>query len=95
MSHEEDKYTHSKRLLKDDNAIKKQAKIAEHYGITTPEHAYAKRHAMTCGNSNCDMCGNPRKFWGEPTQQEKREMQDVENLRNKRSNGSIDTDGND
>jgi len=29
MSTEEDKFKHSKRLLKDDNAIKKQIKIAK------------------------------------------------------------------
>jgi hypothetical protein len=32
----------------------------------------AKHSATTCGDSNCVMCGNPRKFWGEPTIQEKR-----------------------
>jgi hypothetical protein len=88
VSTEEDKFAHSKRLLKDDNAIKKQKKIADHYGNETPEHAYAKRHAMTCGNSNCVMCGNPRKFLGQVTQQEKRMMQDIEHVRNTRSNGA-------
>jgi hypothetical protein len=33
------------------------------------------------------MCGNPRKFWGEPTQQEKRLFQDVEKVTDKHSNG--------
>jgi hypothetical protein len=27
---------------------------------------------MTCGDSNCAMCGNPRKFFKEVTTQEKR-----------------------
>jgi hypothetical protein len=35
-------------------------------------HAYAKRSATTCGDSNCVMCGNPRKFFKEKTIQEKR-----------------------
>jgi hypothetical protein len=95
MSKEEDKRIHSKRLQKDENAIKKQKKIAEHYGMThTPEHSYAKRHSMNCGNPDCFMCGNPRKFFGEVTPQEKRMIQDLDDVRNKRSNG-LDGDGND
>ena len=39
--------------------------------VETP-HAYAKRSATTCGDSNCVMCGNPRKFFKEKTIQEKR-----------------------
>jgi hypothetical protein len=38
------------------------------------------------------MCGNPRKFFDERTQQEKRSMQDVEQKRNKHSNGIPPTD---
>jgi hypothetical protein len=38
------------------------------------------------------MCGNPRKFFDERTQQEKRAMQDVEQKRNKHSNGIPPTD---
>ena len=90
MSTEEDKFAHSKRLLNDENAIKKQAKIAKRHGVTTPEHAYAKRHALTCGDANCVMCGNPRKFFGEVTQQEKRMLQDLEQIRNKHSNGGAE-----
>ena len=50
-------------------------------------HRYHKVSGMTCGDSNCVMCGNPRKFFNEPTQQEKRDMQDIEKTRNKHSNG--------
>lgn len=32
----------------------------------------AKTNGLTCGDSNCSMCGNPRKFFGEPTLQEKK-----------------------
>lgn len=90
MSTEEDKFAHSKRLQQDENAIKKQAKIAKRHGVATPEHAFAKRHALTCGDANCVMCGNPRKFTGEVTPQEKRMMQDLENIRNKHSNGGAE-----
>jgi hypothetical protein len=73
MSHEEDKFKHSKRLLKDENAINKQIKIAKSHGFPVgPEHRLAKIHATTCGDPDCVMCGNPRKFFKEPTIQEKR-----------------------
>jgi hypothetical protein len=90
MSKEEDKFKHSKRLLKDENAVKKQSKIAKAHGFPTgPEHRLAKVHATTCGDSNCVMCGNPRKFFGEATLQEQRLFQDVEAHRDKRSNGIL------
>jgi len=62
MSTEEDKIKHSKRLLKDENAIKKQVKIAKAAGMTVREpHKFVKHHAMDCGNPACFLCGNPRK----------------------------------
>ena len=88
MSNKLAKYSNSRRRLKDENAIKKQTKIAKAHGFPTgPEHRLSKVHATTCGDSNCVMCGNPRKFWGEPTQQEKRLFQDVDQTTDKRSNG--------
>lgn len=73
MSTEEDKFKHSKRLLKDENAVKKQVRIARTYGadIKVP-HKFAKRHALSCGNPDCVMCMNPRKSFGEPTMQERK-----------------------
>jgi len=75
MSTEEDKLKHSKRLLKDDNAIHKQLQIAKSIGhekyIKEP-HRLAKHHAMNCGNPKCVMCANPRKVFGEKTIQEQR-----------------------
>jgi hypothetical protein len=73
MSTEEDKFKHSKRILKDENAIRKQLKIAKAHNVPvkTP-HELAKHHAMNCGNPNCVMCANPRKVWKEKTIQEKR-----------------------
>ena len=88
MSTEQDKFKKSKRLLKDENAVKKQTKIAKTFGVPVKDpHKFAKRHAMNCGNPNCHMCGNPRKVFNELTQQEKRLFQDVENTSDKRSNG--------
>ena len=88
MSTEQDKFKHSKRLLKDENAVKKQTKIAKTFGVPVKEpHKFAKHHAMNCGNPNCVMCGNPRKTFKELTQQEKRLFQDVEKPTDKHSNG--------
>jgi hypothetical protein len=73
VSKDEDKIKHSKRLLKDNNAIAKQVKIAKEHGIPViDEHRFNKHHAMDCGNPDCVMCGNPRKVWGERTVQEQR-----------------------
>lgn len=75
MSHQEDKEKHSKRLLKEMNAIKKQMKIAKSHGVEVSiyePHRYAKHHALDCGNSECSVCGNPRKLYKEETIQEKR-----------------------
>jgi len=88
MSKEQDKIKHSKRLLKDENAIKKQTKIAKDFGIPVTEpHKFAKHHAMNCGSPKCVMCSNPRKVFKELTQQEKRLFQDVEKITDKHSNG--------
>ena len=88
MSKEQDKIKHSKRLLKDENAVKKQIKIAKDFGIpVTESHKFAKHHAMNCGNPKCVMCSNPRKTFNELTQQEKRMFQDVEKITDKHNNG--------
>ena len=89
MSTEQDKFNHSKRLLKDENAIKKQTKIAKAAGITVDEpHKFAKHHALDCGNPECFLCGNPRKTHKDKlTTQEKRLFQDTEEQRDRHSNG--------
>ena len=93
MSKEQDKIKHSKRLLKDENVIKKQTKIAKDFGIPVTEpHKFAKHHAMNCGNPKCAMCANPRRTFKELTQQEKRIFQDVEKITDKHSNGLKSTD---
>jgi hypothetical protein len=82
MSTEQDKFKHSKRLLRDENAVKKQTRIAKQYGSNVEEpHRFAKHHAMNCGDPKCVMCANPRKIFNEPTQQEKRLFQDLDQVR--------------
>ena len=47
-------------------------KIAKTHGAEVniyEAHRFAKHHAMDCGNPECYLCGNPRKF-GEKTIQE-------------------------
>jgi hypothetical protein len=88
MSTEQDKFNHSKRLQKDENAIKKQVKIAKEYGIPVKDpHRLEKHHVMDCGNPKCVMCSNPRKTFKELTQQEKRLFQDVDTPNDRHSNG--------
>lgn len=90
MSSYNDKFKHSKRLLQEDSAIRKQQKIAKAHGIPTHQyekHRFAKHHAMDCGNPECPVCGNPRKMNKQLTIQEAREFQNMERLRV--SNGLI------
>jgi hypothetical protein len=60
---------------------KKQAKIARMYGSPIKSEKHAETSAMTCGDSNCVMCGNPRKTFNDLTKQEKsmfqNELQDI------------------
>lgn len=73
MSKDEDKIKHSKRLLKDENAIKKQVKIAKSHGVPVENaHGFAKHHVMDCGQPGCVLCGNRRKVFGEKTIQEEK-----------------------
>ena len=78
MSTEEDKIKHSKRLYKDEVHIAKNVNIAKSHGFPIKngeEHRLHKINGVTCGDSNCVMCGNPRKFFKEPTIQEKKFIQ--------------------
>ena len=81
------------RMQRDENAIKKQVKIARAHGMNVKEpHKFAKHHALDCGQPGCVLCGNPRKTFSELTTQEKRLFQDVEQLRDKHSNGLLKND---
>ena len=102
MSDETDKIKHSKRQQQKENHINRQMYIRKVHSFPdygTPgvaedasPHRYHKVSGVTCGNSNCFACGNPRKFFDERTMQEQRAMQDVEQKRNKHSNGTLPTD---
>jgi hypothetical protein len=90
MSAQEDKQKRSKRLHQKDTHVKKQYKIARTYNAELKNpHRLHKMHAMNCGDPNCFMCGNPRKFFGEKTIQELKFEQDVDHVRDVHSNGLI------
>jgi hypothetical protein len=103
MSDGQDKFSHSRRLQQDENAIKKQSKIAKQHSsyngkMDKEPHRMNKRHAMDCGKPGCTLCGNPRRNgWNKKdklTVQEKRIFQDVEKDLDKNSNGlKNDEDG--
>ena len=68
MSTEEDRIKHSRRLHREETAIRRQVKIAKSNGIEVKEpHTLAKHHATNCSQPGCIMCGNPRKIWKEET----------------------------
>ena len=92
MSTEQDKIKKSKRIQKDENAIKKQTKIAKTFGVPVKEpHKFAKHHALDCGNPKCLLCSREKVF-GEPTIQEKRFDQNVDSTSDRRSNGLINNE---
>ena len=78
---------HSKRIHQKENRIKKQLQLAKNYGYhklgsvmsnwryLKEPHRGLKKNIFNCGDSNCVMCGNPRKFFGEETIQEKKHKQ--------------------
>ena len=99
MANELAKYLNSRRRQKDENAIRKQVKIAKEHRVNEynprelESHRYHKRHAMDCGNPDCYLCGNPRKTHKDKlTAQEKRLFQDVEKTTDKHSNGLTPTE---
>ena len=99
MTQSTDKSIRGRRIQQKNRHIARQMAIRKAHafdlggvGVVTGDsnnpHRYHKVSGMTCGNSNCFACGNPRKFFDERTVQEQREMQDVEQTRNKHSNGT-------
>ena len=95
MANELAKFLNSRRRQKDENAIRKQTKIARQRGSFTDDHNVVKephrlnkRHAMDCGRPGCALCGNPRHIHKDRlTAQEKRLFQDLEKTTDKHSNG--------
>lgn len=100
MSKDDDKLKHSRRLHDTETVIKRQQKIDKAHTndpkyinkIETQGGRYAKHHAMDCGNPRCPMCGNPRRTWHELTRQEKRELQELDVVRMRHSNGTLPED---
>jgi hypothetical protein len=89
VSDVEHRLKHSKRLANDERYIAKQMRIAKRFGLRNNRvgHRLHKLNAVTCGNSNCVMCGNPRKFFSELTMQEKRHMiEEKEFFKNQQKN---------
>lgn len=88
MSDENDKLRHSERLHQKENRIKRQLQLAKNYGYhklssamhnwrnMTQPHRNLKKNIFNCGDPKCHMCGNPRKFFGEETMQEKKHKQE-------------------
>jgi hypothetical protein len=95
MANEFAKYKNSRRRHKTDVAIARQLKIAKQHTSFANEntvirepHRLAKHHAMDCGNSECYLCGNPRKTHKDKlTVQEHRLFQDLDSVNHHHSNG--------
>ena len=84
MSNEVEKVKNSSRRQRDENAVRRQVKIAKAHGLDTTinkqvqePHRLVKHHIMNCGNPKCMLCSNPRKVFKEKTIQEKRFDQDL------------------
>jgi len=99
MNNEDNKAAHGRRIQQKNRHIARQVRIRQAHkfpGINTGKidslHRYHKKSGVTCGDSHCAMCGNPRKFFKELTMQEKRWLQDIDNVRNRHSNGSVNND---
>lgn len=77
MSNEADKLKHSKRRKDTKCVIRKRLKFIRksNWGVgsryTTEPHRLSKMNGINCGNPNCFMCMNPRKY-GEKTMQERK-----------------------
>ncbi len=78
MSDDISKIQHSSRLRQKKIKARRQYDLARwgfgQVPVDSP-HRYHKVKAFNCGDPKCTMCGNPRKFFGEPTMQERRFQQ--------------------
>jgi hypothetical protein len=96
MSNDFAKFKNSQRRHKTDVHIARQLAIAKQSlshdtRLDRQPHRLAKHNAMDCGTPGCTMCGNPRRNeWMKKerrTTQERRQMQDVDTVRDVHSNG--------
>jgi hypothetical protein len=88
MSNSNDKLKNSKRRYADQIAIEKQMQLAKNYGyhklsstmsrlpFMLQPHRHHKTKIFNCGDPKCYMCGNPRKFFGKETVQERKHKQE-------------------
>lgn len=70
-----DKDKRQKRFQQKKRHMFRQVSIFEsHMGHVEREsiHRFHKKNALNCGDSNCVMCMNPRKAFGEKTIQERK-----------------------
>lgn len=79
MSDSDSRILRSRRIHKDETAVQKQVEIAKSHSmrVETP-HKFVKKHWANCGKTNCLMCMNPRKAFGEDTFQERKLKQNIE-----------------
>jgi hypothetical protein len=85
---EQSKLKHSKRIHQKEVVVARKTKIAKAHGIVVKNpHELLDHSPVSCGNPKCVMCANTRKTFNELTIQEKRHLQELESLRDKRSNG--------
>lgn len=69
--------TRAERIHQKENYVKRQIEIAKAFKCPLPvSRKHTQTSALTCGNPDCHMCGNPRKVWKELTVQEKRMYQE-------------------
>lgn len=65
MSDENIRNKRAKRIKHDFRSIEKQLKIAKTFNINVDDndkHRLAKLKVLNCGDPNCFLCSNPRKF---------------------------------
>lgn len=73
MSNDYDKEKHGERVAQKEKKLKRKIKIAKAYKqdhVLKEPHKYANRSIFSCANSQCAMCGNPRKIFDLKTMQE-------------------------
>lgn len=80
---DKEKEKRQKRFQQKENYAKRQVRLAKDKlpntfplpeNITKQPGRLSSVSWCTCGNSNCVMCGNPRKFFNELTLQEKKHL---------------------
>lgn len=73
----DDKEKHSRRIHQKEAKLERKLRLAKdhHLVLGKEPHRYAEMPIFNCGSSSCVMCGNPRKFFGDMTIQEKRFIQ--------------------